>query len=161
MKLLCLILFLVLFPNVAIANQLTPTAQIVITETGVQFKNSYTLMIGFLPVALGGISEACESLATRISSHVHGYDNITKRGSINDRQLARSSITYLCIHQNGSVVSSGRIYQIPWNSQTMCLKCGGYICLGIFLKEECEVYNSRSLRLGLKDLLNDYVKEWK
>ncbi len=154
MKFLCLILSLVLLSSAAIAGQLTPTTQMVITEYGGTSKNSYTLNVTFLPVVLGGTSEACKKLATRISFHVNGYDSTT----INDWQLARSAIDYLCIHQNGSIAGSGRIYQIPWNGKTMCLEYGTWS--GITIKEECRVFDSRPLVLGLEDSLNEYVKEW-
>ncbi len=150
MKLLSLILSLVLFSTVASAD-----GQLVITESGFKSRMSYTLT-----VKATDTTRECIVVATRISNAKHAYDSTMVHSSgIHQTKLGRTSLDYLCLHENGYVMDTGTIWQIPWQGQTMCLYYSEWN--GMSIKDECErIWASRSLVLELNQSLRDYVKEW-
>ncbi len=80
--------------------------------------------------------------------------------TVHDSMLRRASLEYLCLADNGFVVDTGTIWQIPWQGQTMCLEHSEWS--GIGLKDDCErIWASRSMVMETHDSLRAYVKELK
>ena len=151
--LVCLNIFLLMLYSAAVS-----AAQLVITEYGGRGRLAYTLTVD----ETNGIVRECVVVATRISDAKFAFDSTmmfgTRKISVHDTMLRRASLEYLCLADNGFVVDTGKIWQIPWQGQTMCLDHSEWG--GIGLKDECErIWASRSMVTETHYSLRTYVKE--